>query len=81
MLKPKRARAGLEMRTFQGTDGKSTYLVYRTPDGAYHAFREVEAKEAARACGTPVTDGNTRRMWRALWNTQNAVEDDEEGDG
>ena len=69
MIKGKRKGAGLEMRTFQGKDGNS-YLVFRTSGGSYHTFVEVEAKQAARACGTPV-EGNTRRMWEALWDADN----------
>ena len=66
MLKPNRQGKGLEMRTFEGKDGRS-YLVFRTPRGSYHTFVEVEAKEAARDCGYPEPKGHTNEMWDTLW--------------
>ena len=66
IIRNKRRGAGLEMRTFPGKDSRS-YLVFRTPRGAYHGFKETEAKQAARVCGTTV-EGNTRKMWGALWD-------------
>lgn len=68
MLKPKRQGVGLEIRTFQGNDDRS-YVVFRTPRGAYHTFIEVEAKQAARECGA-TTEGNTRSMWDDLWTSE-----------
>jgi hypothetical protein len=65
-LKRKRTGFGLEIRTFQGSDEK-TYIVFRTRTGSYHAFVEVEAKEAARECGAK-REGTTRQMWDAIWN-------------
>lgn len=67
MLKPKRQGAGLgmEMRSFKGKDGNA-YLVFRTEDGAYHTFVEVEAKQAARECGAE-EGANTQSMWKSLW--------------
>lgn len=65
--KQKRKGFGLEVKSFQGQDGRS-YLIFRTPRGAYHAFVEVEAKQAARECGVKV-EKNTRAMWRAIWGT------------
>ena len=62
--KRKRAGFGLEMKTFPGKDGH--YLVFRTPDGKYHAFLEVEAKEASRQCGCRI-EGTTHQMWNSLW--------------
>jgi len=64
-LKGKRAGLGLEMRTFQGTQG--TFLVFRLASGAFHVFAETEAKAAAKDCGAKV-DGNTRTMWQELWD-------------
>jgi len=64
-LKPKKKGLGLEMKTFDGQDGNS-YLVFRTRNGAFHAFIEVEAKEAARQCGA-TREGNSRQMWESLW--------------
>jgi hypothetical protein len=61
----KRKGMGLPMKTFVGSSG-ATYLVIRTVEGSYHAFVEVEAKEAARDCGS--TEGaNTRSEWNELW--------------
>ena len=64
--KAKRRGFGLELKSFEGVDGQS-YLVFRTRDGSYHAFVEVEAKQAARECGVKV-EKNTRAMWRAMWD-------------
>jgi hypothetical protein len=50
VLKEKREGRSLEIKTFPGKDGNS-YLVLRTLDGSFHAFVEVEAKQAARECG------------------------------
>jgi hypothetical protein len=65
-LKRKRDGLGLDMRTFRSKEG-SSYLVFRTAKGSYHAFREVEAKEASRECGAS-TEGTTRQMWASLWD-------------
>jgi len=64
--KQKRRGFGIEMRSFQGGDGRS-YLVFRTSGGSYHSFVEVEAKQAARECGAKV-ERNTRAMWRSIWS-------------
>ncbi len=65
MLKPKRRGFSLEMRTFKGTSGMS-YPVFRSREGSFHVFQEVEAKDAAADCGAR-RDGNTRHMWKKLW--------------
>ena len=67
--KEKRRGFGLDIRSFEGKDG-STYIVFKTTKGSYHVFKEVEAKEAARQCGTPVV-GTTRQMWTELWKQSN----------
>jgi hypothetical protein len=55
------------MRTFEGKDG-STYLVFRTPKGAYHVFREVNARDAAReAFSQP--NRTTVQMWNNVWSS------------
>ena len=63
--KTKRRGFGLELKSFTGNGGRG-FLVLRTPGGAYHAFIEVEAKQAARECGAKV-EKNTRAMWRSIW--------------
>ena len=65
-LKPKKAGYGLEVRTFEGDSGRS-YMVFRTPNGSFHVFAEIEAKQAARDCG--VRSGNTRQRWEQLWRS------------
>ena len=65
-------RRGLELgiRSFKGDDGY-TYIVFKTPKGSYHAFKELEAKAAAKACGAKcegVDKPNTRQLWGELWN-------------
>jgi hypothetical protein len=67
-LKPKRRERALEVRTFDGEDG-AAYVVFRTAGGAFHTFREVEAKEAARECGGPST-GTTRQRWNKIWSAR-----------
>lgn len=68
MLKKKKKGFGLEAKTFDGKNG-GCYLVFRSLDGSYHAFAEVEAKQAARECGA--TEGpNTRKMWERLWESK-----------
>jgi hypothetical protein len=68
MLKSKREGTELAFRTFTGSDG-THYLVFRTLDGSFHVFAEVEAKEAARECGAADV-GNTRQTWESLWEKQ-----------
>ncbi|GIW78650.1 MAG: hypothetical protein KatS3mg105_0457 [Gemmatales bacterium] len=63
--KEKRLGFRLDVRSFEGKDG-STYIVFRTKKGAYHVFKEVEAKQAARECGVE-KEGTTREMWYKLW--------------
>jgi hypothetical protein len=68
MLNQKRHGTRLEFRTFTGRDGND-YLVFRNPDGSFHTFVEVEAKEAARECEAEEDDGaTTQSMWESLWN-------------
>jgi hypothetical protein len=64
-MKPKRHNFGIEMKIVEGKSGDS-YLVFRTREGAFHVFREVEAKDAAVDCGA-MNKGNTRSMWKAVW--------------
>ena len=65
-LKPKKKGYGLEMKTFIGETGQS-YLVMRAPNGSFHVFVEIEAKQAARDCGSQ-RETNVRQMWEALWS-------------
>ena len=67
-VKPKKKGFGMELKSFRDNQGKS-YLVYRTTKGGFHVFAEVEAKQAARDCGSTVS-GGTRKMWRELWSKQ-----------
>jgi len=64
-IKKKKKGYGLEIKTFRGRDGAS-YLVFRTREGAFNVFVEVEAKEAARQCGAS-GEGTPRQMWGSLW--------------
>ena len=68
MLKDKREGYGLPFKTFVAADG-TRYLVFRTEQGSFHVFAEVEAKQAARECGAAEL-ANTRQMWEALWEQQ-----------
>jgi hypothetical protein len=68
MFKDKREGTGLEFKTFIGADGRR-YLVFRSLEGSFHAFAEIEAKQAARECGaTESPTANTRTMWESLWD-------------
>jgi hypothetical protein len=64
-IKAKKAGFGLDMKQFTGKKGN--YIVFRLPSGAFHAFLEVEAKDAARDCGSTKTTENTREFWKELW--------------
>ena len=64
-----KVRSVLDFRIFEtSSTPKARYLVLRLPDGSYHTFVEVEAKEAAIKCGAIGGRGaNTRRLWDQLW--------------
>ncbi len=66
MLKDKREGTQLGFKAFDGADGRR-YLVFRTVDGSFHAFVEVEAKEVSRQCGA-AEGTNTRTMWESIWD-------------
>ena len=68
MLKDKREGTVLAFKTFLGSDGTGC-LVFRSLDGSFHVFTEVEAKQAAWECGVAEL-ANTRQMWETLWATQ-----------
>ena len=70
MLKPKRDGTELGFKTFVANDG-STLLVFRSLEGSFHVFTEIEAKEAARMCGSEEL-ANTRKMWESLWNPRSS---------
>jgi len=64
-----KVRSDLNFRIFETKSSpRARYLVFRLPDGSYHSFVEVEAKEAAIKCGaTNDRNRNTRRLWDELW--------------
>ncbi len=64
-IKPKKSGLGLDIKTFAGSSG-TNYIVFRTKQGAFHVFSEVEAKEAANDCGAK-SKGNSRDKWKELW--------------
>jgi hypothetical protein len=66
MFKEKREGTDLAFKTFTGSDG-TRYLVFRSLEGSFHVFAEVEAKQAARECGAEEL-ANTRQMWESLWS-------------
>lgn len=59
----KRKGYSLQMRSVDSPNGK--YLFYKTPNGSYHAFIEVAAKDAAKACGA-MGKGNTRQLCKEI---------------
>lgn len=64
-VRQKKSSFGLEMKIFRGKSSQN-YLVFLTREGAFHVFQEVEAKGAAKDCGSTVR-GNTRTMWNSIW--------------
>jgi hypothetical protein len=68
ITKLKKRGVDLSVKTFTGEKG--TYVVFRTPDGAYHAFVEIEAKEAALDLGEPKR--HTNKMWDSIWNRKSS---------
>jgi len=70
-VKTKAATYGLNVRTFQTKSERKTYLVFRTLEGSFHVFTEVEAKAAARDCGA-IGEHNTRGLWTQLWTEEEA---------
>jgi hypothetical protein len=68
MLKDKREGTTLAFKTFVVSDG-THYLVFRSLEGSFHVFAEVEAKQASRECGATEL-ANTRQMWESLWEKQ-----------
>jgi hypothetical protein len=63
-MKKKRDGFGLEVKSITG--GGRTYLFFRTKRDEYHAFVEVEAKQAARDCGAK-KEGHTKLMCGQVW--------------
>ena len=61
----KRNGSQLGFKVFVGKDG-TRYLVFRSLEGSFHVFVEVEAKQIARECGAAELS-NTRQMWESLW--------------
>jgi len=59
----KRKGFSLQMKTVDSSNGK--YLFYKTPNGSYHAFLEVAAKDAAKNCGARGV-GNTRQLCKEI---------------
>jgi hypothetical protein len=70
MLKDKREGSDIGFKGFMfiGTDGAG-YLAFRSLDGSFHAFAEVEAKQLAGECGAAEL-ANTRQMWESIWGNQ-----------
>jgi hypothetical protein len=66
-MHPKRRGFELESRTFITPDER-VLLVFKTPQGSYHTFFEVAAKDAAKALN-PKAKGNTRAMWDKIWES------------
>ncbi len=62
-ISKKRAGFNLQMKTVNGQKG--TYLFFKTPNGSYHTFLEVAAKDAAKDCGA-TGNGNTRQLCKEI---------------
>ena len=63
-ISKKRKGFNLQMKTVEGRNG--TYLFFKTPDGAYHTFLEVAAKDAAKDCGAVNGNKNTRQLCKEV---------------
>ena len=59
----KRRGCGLKLTTRTGKNGN--YLFIKTPNGSYHAFLEIAAKEAARECNA-IGAGNSRQLCKQI---------------
>lgn len=59
----KRKGYGLQITTKVGNRGK--YLFVKTPNGSYHTFLEIAAKDAAKDCGA-TGSGNTRQLCKRI---------------
>jgi hypothetical protein len=66
-MHPKRRGFELESRTFITPD-KRVILVFKTPQGSYHTFFEMAAKDAAKALN-PKAHGTTRSIWDEIWES------------
>jgi hypothetical protein len=62
-ISKKKEGFNLEIKTLIGNNG--TYLFFKTPNGSYHTFLEVAAKDAAKDCGAE-GDGNTRQLCKEV---------------
>ncbi len=63
-VQKKKKGYGLKIGTLKSKEGVE-YLFFKTPQGSYHAFQEVPAKNALRECGAP-DEGNPRQMAKKL---------------
>lgn len=61
----KREGYGLRMTTIDSLNGNGQYLFFKSPNGSYHAFLEVSAKEAAKECGAIGSD-YTRQLCKEI---------------
>ncbi|MFC1708819.1 hypothetical protein ACFL2J_01990 [Candidatus Omnitrophota bacterium] len=58
-------RRGYELQIVTRVGNGGNYLFYKTPNGSYHTFLEVAAKDAARDCGARGR-GNTRQLCKRV---------------
>ena len=68
-VKVTKKRKGFELQTKTVKDSKNkvNYLFFKTANGAYHAFMEVAAKDAALKCiKKPDRSKNTRQLCKEL---------------
>lgn len=63
---PKQIGSGLEVNTLRGESGE-VYLVFRSKEGHFHIFREVDGEEAANDCGAEVRPPGGR-TWESIWH-------------
>jgi len=64
-MKPKIHHA-LDIHSVKSLDGRETYTVLFTPDRRVHVLAEVEAKNAARKCGSTLENRSPYAMWREV---------------
>lgn len=64
-MKVVKKREGYGLKSVTVPGNKGNYLFFKSPNGSYHAFLEVAAKEAARDCRA-TRRGNTRQLCKQV---------------
>ncbi len=68
LLKDKREGRERAFKAFVGSDG-TRHVSFRSTEGSFYVFAEVEGMQAARECGASAL-ANARQMWESLREEQ-----------